>query len=309
MSWRTDFNWSWKGVIYKETGAEIRFSKALFYDIYRWAVYTAAEKCRNLWPGGRVRVVCYPNNIRPWYLLWGIIVQAGGKLTSAKKKTRKTTGDEIAIHFLDHTVTKPEKPTGFARTLNFDCTDISKTHVSAVFEQVFGYNLMVDPARFSGKMVVKSEENGAHDGRIVEGPTKPEKGFVYQKVIDNRSADKHVADLRCPTLFGRPTLVFIKERPEAQRFENLNTKCRIADPKDLFSELELEKILHFCQKMNLDFGGLDILRDAEDGRIYIVDVNKTDMGPPLALPLREKLRATDMIAKQFKAAVFGAKEE
>lgn len=287
-------------MVYKETGAKIQFSRALFYDIYRWAVYTIAETTRNLWPRGRIRVVCYPNTIRPWYLLWGIIIQAGGKIIPSKRSAR---GD-IAIHFLDHTLTQPVKPTGFSKTLNFDCVDISKTHVSTVFKQVFGYDLMVDPETYSGDMVAKSEHNGAHDGHIVKGPVKPQNNIVYQKVIDNRSPGDHVADLRCPTLFGRPALVFIKERPEAQRFENLNTKCRIERPSDLFSSDELDKISQFCQKMNLDFGGLDILRDAVDGRIYIVDVNKTDMGPPLALSLKEKLRATDILAKAFKAQVF-----
>lgn len=299
-SWHKDFEWSWRGVVYKETGADIRFNTALFYDIYRWAIYTLAEKSRNLWPFGRQRVVCYPETIRPWYLLWGVIVQAGGKIGSV----RNAKTGSVAIHFQDQTKTRPKKPKGYQRTLNFDCDDISKSRVSEVFRDIFGYDLCVDPSQFTGEMVVKSEENGAHDGKIIKGPVEPQNGYVYQRVIDNRSADNHVADLRCPTLFGRPTLVFIKERPEAQRFENLNTKCKIADPDDLFSEDELEKISQFCQKMNLDFGGLDILRHAGDGRIYIVDVNKTDMGPPLALPLREKLRATNMIAQQFRAAVF-----
>ena len=71
----------------------------------------------------------------------------------------------------------------------------------------------------------------------------------------------------------------------------------------MFSEDELAKISRFCHKMQLDFGGLDILRDNQDGRIYIVDVNKTDMGPPFALPLKEKLRAVDILAKQFKSVM------
>lgn len=61
--------------------------------------------------------------------------------------------------------------------------------------------------------------------------------------------------------------------------------------------------------MRLDFGGLDILRDKQTGRIYIVDVNKTDMGPPFALPLKEKLRAVDIIAKQFQCELFGQIED
>jgi hypothetical protein len=40
---------------------------------------------------------------------------------------------------------------------------------------------------------------------------------------------------------------------------------------------------------------MDILRD-RDGRIYIVDVNKTDAGPIIALPLGEKLASTAILA-------------
>lgn len=54
--------------------------------------------------------------------------------------------------------------------------------------------------------------------------------------------------------------------------------------------------------MNLDWGGLDILRDRHDGRIYIVDVNKIDM-PPLALPFRDKMRSTRQLAAALRRMV------
>lgn len=303
MSWRKDFRWSWRGVVYKETGANIRFSRVLFYDIYRWAIYTAVEKARNIGRRRRIIVISYPNTIRPWYLLWAIITRADGKIIA--QSTGKT--GPIGIQFLDHTQTIPLQSGAHIKTINFDCTDISKSKVNQVFKDVFGYNISVDPKKHHGPMVAKSDENGTHDGQIVNGPENPRKGLVYQKVIDNRSEGNHVADFRCPTLFGQPLLVFIKERPVGKRFDNLNTKCRIAAPETLFSPGELEKISQFCQKMRLDFGGIDILRDNNDGQIYIVDVNKTDMGPPLALPLKEKLRATDIMAKQFRAKVFEIK--
>jgi hypothetical protein len=31
--------------------------------------------------------------------------------------------------------------------------------------------------------------------------------------------------------------------------------------------------------MGLDYGELDVLRDADDGRLYVVDVNTTPFGP------------------------------
>jgi hypothetical protein len=44
-----------------------------------------------------------------------------------------------------------------------------------------------------------------------------------------------------------------------------------------------------------------VLRDAADGRLYIVDANRTDMGPPIALKLTEKLEATRLLARALSA--------
>ena len=50
-------------------------------------------------------------------------------------------------------------------------------------------------------------------------------------------------------------------------------------------------------------GACLLLRDASEGRLYIVDANKTDMGPPTALPLADKLHATRTLAKAFRVFV------
>ncbi|RYF95583.1 MAG: hypothetical protein EON95_00795 [Caulobacteraceae bacterium] len=92
--------------------------------------------------------------------------------------------------------------------------------------------------------------------------------------------------------------MFIKRRPAVDRFANHNSSTTLTTPEAVFSPLELEAIAAFCRDMGLDWGGLDILRD-KDGRIYVVDVNKTDMGPPIALPLKDKLRATSLLAAAF----------
>ena len=59
----------------------------------------------------------------------------------------------------------------------------------------------------------------------------------------------------------------------------------------------------FAAAMHLDYGGLDILRDRHDGRIYIVDANKTDMGPPAAMRGQDKLTAMRALAEAFAAAI------
>ena len=281
----------------RETGAEVPFDLNLVKDLYTWGSYTAAEKLRNISPKKRPVIAIYPHTIRPWYLLWAIITRAGGRIAGPDQSSDAA----LAIHFEDKTTTTPPKTPSGLRTINFECIDITKSKVADTFKSVFGYDLSVDPASHTGLMVRKSEENGSHSGKVIQGPCKAQPGWVYQKVVNNRTDDDHVADLRCPTLLGTPALVFIKERPFDRRFDNLNTRCTLKTPSEMFSEAELTNISRFCHKMKLDFGGLDILRDNEDGRIYIVDVNKTDMGPPFALSLRDKLKAVDILANQFKS--------
>jgi hypothetical protein len=54
--------------------------------------------------------------------------------------------------------------------------------------------------------------------------------------------------------------------------------------------------------MGLDWGGLDILRD-RDGRLYIVDVNKTDVGPVIALSWRDKIISMNRLSKALKQLI------
>ena len=51
--------------------------------------------------------------------------------------------------------------------------------------------------------------------------------------------------------------------------------------------------------MNLEYGDLDILRDNDDGRIYIVDANNTPHGPS-QLTKEEKKSALDILTREFK---------
>ena len=149
-------------------------------------------------------------------------------------------------------------------------------------------------------MVEKGETNGVHDGRVVKGSRQPAIGKAYQRLIDNVASDGMVEDLRCPTVGGDVAAVFLKRRPVKTRFANSNAAVRRLDPDAVFSDQERRFIARFCQELGLDWGGLDVLRDRRDGQIWIVDANKTDMGPPTALPLADKLSATRAIATRFR---------
>ena len=297
MSVFSDFDWSWRGVRVRETQAEIAFTPALARDVWRGGYYIFREKLRRPPSHFPIKVGYAPRAPRPWYLLWGALRQAGLTQTTSGKPDESV----LTVHFSDLTHVETE-PTPYP-TLNGDCTDISKSHVAQTFQAIFGYALALNPATTNEPFLEKGEENGIHDAKIHTGPVPAAPGRVYQKLVDNKTKDGTVLDYRCPTVFGDIPLVFLKERPVNKRFANLNTRVRITDTADCFSAEELSKIKAFCAAMQLDWGGLDILRDAKDGRIYIVDVNKTDMGPPLALPIKDKLSAVKTLGHALRDAL------
>ena len=292
MSVFSDFDWSWRGIRHRETGAEIAYSPDLIWDVWRGSHYVLREILRARPTPLPLNVDFAPRPPRPWYLLWGSLRQAGVRPLPAGQSA------DLTVHFSDQTFVDGPPATG--KTLNGLCTNISKSHVAETFAEVFGYDLSLDPESATVPYLEKGEENGIHDAEIRHEPTSAVEGRVYQKLLDNCTPDGTVMDLRCPTVFGDIPLIYLKERPIDQRFDNLNTRVRVAAPEDYFSSEELAKIKKFCAAMHLDWGGLDILRHAEDGKIYIVDVNKTDMGPPLALPIKEKLSSVKTLGEALR---------
>lgn len=300
VNWITDFEWGWDSVRVKKTGARVPFSRPVIGEVVAWFRYFAAVRTLPAEPGPQFTVHFTPDRARPWYLIWPVIRAAGGRITE------DAGAADVVFQFEDATVAQAHfPPPGARRTINFAATDVSKSAVGAAFEAAFGYPLTLDPLLHVGPAVEKSETNGAHDGRIVTCPTQPRPGRVYQRVVDNRCSARPglMEDMRTPTVGGRPACVFLKRRRTEERFANANAEVIMARPEDVYSAAELACIADFCRRLGLDWGGLDVLRDATEGRLYIVDANKTDMGPPTALPLSDKLHATRTLAKAFRAFV------
>lgn len=299
--WLTDFEWGPGSVLVKKTGVRLALNRELLAETGAWFMFYAAIKLRSVRRIGRrpVSVAFCPDRIRPWYLAWAAATEAGLRFVSDPSQA------DIIFHFDDSTTSTTTPPAAKPESLliNFGCGDVSKSRVADVFEAVFGYSLRVDPRTHAGPAVEKSEVNGAHDGRIVFCPVEPLPGRVYQKLINNRFGSDLVQDLRTPTVGGRPACVFLKRRAASARFKNANSEVVLTTPEQVFSSAELAMIERFAEKLGLDWGGLDVLRDADDGRIYIVDANKTDMGPPTALPLRDKLTATRQLARALDSYV------
>jgi hypothetical protein len=296
-SWISDFTVSGRDVRVKKTGAVVRLDRTVAGEAAVWlnlylAIKAKAALNRLRKPGPAVWFA--PDRPRPWYLIWAAAAWNGVRI--AKSPDEATA----SFYFEDATDARPPRA-WHSRAFNFGCTDISKGHVARVFEEVFGYPLALDPNVGSGPCVEKGEANGVHDGRIVERPLKPRPGKVYQRLVDT-VRDGEAVDLRTPFVAGRPVVVFVKRRPAHDRFANHNTRVDLARPEDVFHPHEIERLGAFARAMQLDWGGLDILRDRRTGRIYVVDVNKTDM-PPLALPFHQKIAAVSRLGRALRRMI------
>ena len=301
-SWLSDFNFRDGAFHVKKTGHAIPANLELLHSIFAWlSFYTLAQAWRTwrmITGYKRPTIAFYPDKPRPWYFIWPVMHVAGAKLTEEVSKA------DIVFQFDDATQTSNDMPKTKpgARLVNFNCNDISKSKISTAYSKVFERELLVNPKEYKGKMVEKSEVNAAHDGKVVEGPKEPLEGKVYQRLINNEVDSGLVEDLRCCLVGGKIAVMFRKRRPVEERFRNSNTKVSVAWPRRCFSLEEVQKIEQFADYIGLDWGGVDVLRDKESGQIFIVDANKTDMGPPVALNIADKLRSTRLMGKAFLAA-------
>jgi hypothetical protein len=191
------------------------------------------------------------------------------------------------------------------KIINLNCRDISKEKISDVFKKVAGYNLDIDPQNFNGDCVKKNNLNAKHDGIIINCPVKEiEPGFVYQKLLNNITKDKLALDIRVPVLKGEIPFVYLKYKLIENRFTNDLYKSKIGSCSEYLTIEETEMISHFCKEIGLDYGELDVLRNNDDRRIYIVDVNYTPWGPPAKLPEDDNRVAVMLLSEFFKKIFF-----
>lgn len=189
--------------------------------------------------------------------------------------------------------------------INSQLKNISKKNVSKIFEQTFGYPLEVNPLKYNGYVVVKSDQNASHDGVIKKAPFKKgsqlEKSKVYNILVNNSIPFKDlVVDLRVIVIGGRISkYTYIKYRSIDTRFSNTNKKVDLRRTSDVFNDYEIDLILRFCKNIRCDYGELDILRDAETKKIYIVDLAKTPAGPPNGISFISGIKSTISMSELF----------
>ena len=291
-------------LIAKETGAHIPLTTSFMSDVVRigsFVGFVNALKATRFIRGHepRAKISFFPRKPRSYYAIWPVCQMADVKIVDDPADA------DLHFYFEDREfLTGPRAQPSIKPSFNVGCYDIRKSVVADHFNKVFGYSLDVDPTTWTGQAVEKSEGNGKHDGVIVHCPlTEPKPGKVYQRLIDNTFDGTEFVDIRTPVVGDNIPFVYLKRRTRNTRFSNDNHRVDLIDPDAVLSREEQAMIVKFSKSMSLDFGGLDVLRNREDGRIYIVDVNKTDMGPPSVLSGKQKMHAIRGLGQAFAQLV------
>ncbi len=169
-----------------------------------------------------------------------------------------------------------EKLPGYA--INRSCRDTSKSGVDALWASVAGYSIAVDPLTTTGPLVVKSEENATHDGRVVNGPLRRRQpGMVYQRLIDATVGEVFL-QTRPVVMRGHMPLVFdVHMRRPHWHADALGLYPR--KPEELYSAAEIALVLAFAAAVGLEYGEMDVLRETATGRLYVLDANPTPVRP------------------------------
>lgn len=189
------------------------------------------------------------------------------------------------------------------KVVNLYSRDISKLHVDKIHQEVFGYNTQVDPLAYQGKGVKKSDINARHDGQVLDFPLAEKEGnCIYQKLINNQVNEEEVLDMRIPVINYKIPLLYLKYRKVTERFVNSTTRTYLVEIDEQLTRKEQEQVIDFARKMNLEYGEFDILRDLDDKKIYIVDVNNTPFGPPSNISDTEGKKAIKILALAFRDA-------
>jgi hypothetical protein len=192
-------------------------------------------------------------------------------------------GPDTVARFFWHDATHKSRPDHVDGSFfNGRCLDISKSNVQRVFAETFGYELAIDPRKFRGTAVEKSELNASHSGHLTNLPIEsPRQGYVYEKFVD--SIEDGLATCLRITVFGQKIAAVYKHyRPADKPFANGSefVKVELCETNRVLSQREQDLVIKFCQAIGMDYGDLDAPRDIKDGQLYIVDANPTPYRHP-----------------------------
>jgi len=223
------------------------------------------------------RILALPDKPVPQSALYKIAHRLGYRFVADENER-----PDVIIAWEDCTIRRADarldRLAATSRVINVGAADISKRRVAEVYERVFGYALKVDPRSCSGPILRKSDNNARHDGTIITAPVEPEPGYVYQRLINN-AVDGLYENIRVPVFGSIVAYCLLQRCSPKHRFTLEQGNARLVEVDRVFTPDELALLRLFCREMGLDYGEIDVLRDADDGRLYVVDVNTTPFGP------------------------------
>ncbi len=276
----------------KATGRRITFNDLTPVELAKFLEYFAGVLAQAGWRRlNRAQgpsLYFAPQRPRPWHVVWSAVALSCMRIAETPEAA------DALFYFEDSTW--GAAPASTTRpVLNGAVTDISKSKVAAAFERVAGYPLSLDPRVHQGLAVEKSEDNGAHDGRLIQCPRAPMAGKTYQHFAES-GAGGWACDLRTTIINRTPRFVVEKTRAAHMRFTIHNARVRFRELDEVFGAEEQCLLSAFAREMELDWAAIDVLRDRASGRLYIVDVNKTDTGPAVDLNMRDREKLKSAIA-------------
>jgi hypothetical protein len=249
---------------------------------------------------GRIkRVLAYPHLPGSKAIIFKLVNHSKWVITNnpRKKAIFAIAWEDASVRSVPEILKEKSK---IIKVLNLHNNNILKTYIEEYFYEAFGYRTRIDPQLFKGIAVCKSEYNATHSGTIVECPVdEVQKDCIYQILIDNRNEEDLFEDIRVPIIGKIIPYVYIKLKEESARFETRAQKVLLEEVDEYISAEEKANILKFTASIGLDFGEIDVMRNRNDGKLYIVDVNNTPYGPPANLPDSDAQKALRIQAEEL----------
>lgn len=222
----------------------------------------------------------YPHKLVPTAKIAYVLDYLGIKVTDSKA--------ELKFHWDYKDVNLGNK--GW---INGECKNIEKWYVDKIFTGIFGYSSLVDPSK-PGICIRKDNKQYSHSGVLIATPCKVEPGYIYQRYMNNIVGDWR--EIIRILIAKKDILILIKQQ------KGLITDG--ADYSGIYPDWELKsitleekkKVIEFSQKIGMDWGELDAIRD---GKLYIIDVNNIPGGQALA-KLKERKRFLKELSEMFE---------
>ncbi len=170
------------------------------------------------------------------------------------------------VHFFWSYTPRKIKPDNITlnapNVINRGCYNIGKNKINNIFNDI-----SIDPTTHKGICVEKCDRQGKHRRHnLVECPTTPRKGYVYQRFIENKENGLYTY-YRLNYADG---IKLIDKRTKKSVFGSGVTK-EFVNIRDCFSRDDEDVLIKKCQKFGFNYGDIDFLM--EDGVPVIIDVN------------------------------------